>query len=62
MSRCLGVEFNFQKCWQKRNCGVIQSQYPGTFCPVKRHKIGPTSMASEIRESALLGNSRYEDD
>ena len=27
---------------------LIGTQLPGTFCPVKRSKIGPTSMATEI--------------
>ena len=27
---------------------LIGAQLPGTFCPVKRRKIGPTSMATEI--------------
>ena len=41
---------------------LIETHDLGTFFSVKRRKIGPTSMAIEIIESAILANSRYEDD
>ena len=40
---------------------LIETQDLGTFFSVKRRRIGPTSMASEIIESAILANSRYDD-
>ena len=41
---------------------LIETQDLGTFFSVKIRKIGATSMASEIIESAILDHSRYEDD
>ena len=53
MSRCLNTRISIPskargetKVWS--NPILIGAQLPGTFCPVKRRKIGPTSMATEI--------------
>ena len=67
MSRCLKTRIPIpskargeRKLWSDPI--LIETQLPGAFCPLKRHKIGPTSMATEIIESAILPDSRYKDD
>ena len=67
MSRCLNTRISIpskargeRKLWSDPI--FIGTQLPGICCPVKRRKIGPTSMATEIMESAIPPNSRYEDD
>ena len=53
MSRCLNTRISIPSKARgetkvSSNPILIGAQLPGTFCPVKRHKIGPTSMATEI--------------
>ena len=41
---------------------LIEIQSPGTLYVVEKRRIGHTSMATKITQTAILANSRYEED